>query len=147
MRRISPAWRAHSALTAPAFHRAAPGIASPAIDTSDLGPSASSASQAYRVYVIVDPDGIYNRPLGNPLGAPHNWYWQDVTITPLNYTTPGIKLAFEVQNAQGTITTISYTSQGTLEDVVNGLITAVNTNQILQPYGVQATAGKPQGRT
>jgi hypothetical protein len=95
------------------------GLATLPLDISALGPTAG-AKVEYRVYVIVDPDNQFP-------DQTHGWHQVAAVLTPGQATTAGDQYSIAIQDSTGkSIETVTYTSQGTLEDVLTGLAANLN---------------------
>ena len=110
------------------------GVAQYTLDISTLGPQ-SGASQDYRIYVVVDPDNQFPNQT-------HGWHKSEVVLTPSAATDVNDQYFIDVQviDGQNTSTeTISYTSMGTLSDVLTGLTNNFNASNTHMKYNITAT--------
>lgn len=108
------------------------GLAEYTVDISQLGPRDGSSQVQYRVYAVVDPDATIDQT--------HGWREPRVVLRPSNPEEGDI---FTVQIFQGQAPanppSVSYTSKGALQDVLPGLVSALQKHPSIAQNNLSVT--------
>ena len=105
------------------------------LDTSTLQLPAGSPSQTYRVWVVLDAADP-----ANTAEQTHGWRQPNVIVTPEQPLSAGTTVTLALQDASGTVLdTVSYTSQGTDDNIAVGLAAALNSSAAVLSFGAKAS--------